>query len=1113
MRCSILRVCTLIAVAMMNGGLVMASDSEASDPAASDPAASDPAASDSAASDQTQQVGHPLFCSPHFSPLAMLPAHVLVVNTPADTVDVISLDQRKVLHRIAVGVDPVSISVRPDGKEAWVSNHVSDSVSVIDTDAQSVTFLQVIATIQQFDPERKATLFDEPMGIAFASNDKAYVALSSENQIAVVDVKTRRVVKHLSIPAQDPRAIVVRDQRLYVVPFESNNQTQLSGGSGNEIDGDLVTFDAWQHSIFNNNVLSLGHVVDIVKHPEVPDRDLFVFDTKTDKLIKSVETLGTLLYGMTVDSKGNVYLAQTDARNDVNGRSGTKKHGLPELENRAFLNQITKVRLSDLEAAETTFFDLEPVPPQHPEPSDALATPYAIEVTADDRVLVATAAGSDKLFTVDAESGQVLGRADVGAVPRGIAIEENEAQINAWVYNAVDDSVSIVDVTDPASPQVVESIGLDDPTDREIKLGRAWFNRAMGSTTGTYSCASCHPDGHTDQLLWVLQTPVVSGGDQIMPRSTMPIRGLRDTEPFHWDGIPGDPYGGNNSANVWGKVDRNSDPEDPKSPARHLIDGGLAATMLKHGSQLVNDEGKVGAFTAEQRDQMAKFMLAVPYPPAQKRPFTNTVSSTAKSGFELFHIKGHLDEKAKPNVCGDCHRMPFLVSTNTPGTGMDAPTWRGANDRFLILPQGRLNIIGFDFYRSVAERGIPEREVWQFSWQGQRRFDPVWDMVLEGSTGFSGTFARQVTISEATANDSITSELIDAFERGAAEQAIVLDVDGVLIESGTLDDDAVAKPVSLQFVKDSYVSKTAANQRFTTQQLMTMAGRGEFIGTLTARHGAKASAYDDPQPALWTAGAIEAQSGHQKFPIVYPGLSSFTIGARHVHHNARLFVDGRHVQGQVTVTGKDQVELQFESLPSVGMHLLQVQNQKGRFSNDFIFNVVESKRAADELVALRAYADRDIRHAIAQAIEDDNLGELRQHLGRRQQQGRINEQRPQTGSTPLSHAALYGRTEIAKTLIRRGAKVNGTNRDGNTPLHVAAFLGREDVVKLLIKEGGAIDATNRQGETPVDVVSSEWTDELAKLYQSIANATGIEIDLEAIQVARPNIVALLKSTQ
>ena len=183
-----------------------------------------------------------------------------------------------------------------------------------------------------------------------------------------------------------------------------------------------MTFDAWEHSIKNNNVLSLGHVVDIVKHPKVPDRDLFVFDTKTDQLIETVSTLGTLLYGLAVDSKGRAFIAQTDARNDVNGRAGTKKHSLAEMENRAFLNRITRVDFSAADRA-PKFFDLEPLPPQQPAPGTALATPFAIQVSDDDSTLVASASGSDKLFTVDAASGAVLGRVDVGAVPEGIALE------------------------------------------------------------------------------------------------------------------------------------------------------------------------------------------------------------------------------------------------------------------------------------------------------------------------------------------------------------------------------------------------------------------------------------------------------------------------------------------------------------------------------------------------------------------------------------------------------------------------------------------------------------------------------------------------------------------
>ena len=284
------------------------------------------------------KVGHPTFASPHANPIAVNGELVFVVNTPADTVDVIDAKSKKIKTRINVGVDPVGIGVRPDGKEVWVSNHVSDSVSVIDTDSSSPTYLQVVATVQEFDSRTKATTFDEPIGIAFASNEKAYVALSSENQIAVVDVASRKIKDRLIITAQDPRSIAVHGDRLYVIPFESNNKTQLSGGSRDKVDKDkdkdLYTFDAWEHSIRVNNVLSLGHVTDIVKHPDVPDRDLFVFDTKTDKLVQTVNTLGTLLYGVTVDSKGQVYIAQTDARNDANGRAGTKKHGMKEMENR-----------------------------------------------------------------------------------------------------------------------------------------------------------------------------------------------------------------------------------------------------------------------------------------------------------------------------------------------------------------------------------------------------------------------------------------------------------------------------------------------------------------------------------------------------------------------------------------------------------------------------------------------------------------------------------------------------------------------------------------------------------------------------------------------------------
>ncbi|MEY4566941.1 MAG: hypothetical protein RLY14_1911 [Planctomycetota bacterium] len=249
--------------------------------------------------------------SPQFQPVAVTSQYVFITNTPNNTLDVIDPISQQIVRQIDVGIEPVGLGIRPDGKEIWVANHLSDSVSVIDLDSKSLTFFQVVHTIQDFDPKTKATRFDEPVGIVFANNEKAYVSLSSESQVAVIDVAARRITKRLRIEAQEPRGMAVRNGKLFVIPFESNNQTQLSGGKKEDIDGNLVTFYAWNHSIQNNNVLSIGYVIDIVKNPQAPDRDLFIFDTESDELIETVSTLGTLLYGIAVDSIGNVFIFYT----------------------------------------------------------------------------------------------------------------------------------------------------------------------------------------------------------------------------------------------------------------------------------------------------------------------------------------------------------------------------------------------------------------------------------------------------------------------------------------------------------------------------------------------------------------------------------------------------------------------------------------------------------------------------------------------------------------------------------------------------------------------------------------------------------------------------------
>ena len=893
--------------------------------------------------------GHMNFESPHSNPIVHISTQnlVYVVNTPASTVDVIDMDTNEITVRIHVGVDPVGIAVKPDGTEVWVTNHVSDSISVIDSNPDSATRHQVLHTIQALHPTRKYPILDEPVGIVFANDEWAYAALSSSNRIVKISVKTRGIRQYLPVTAQDPRAITVRDDRLYVIPFESNNQTQISGCHPENLDTDpLCTFDAMEHVVQamdgSNQSTSAGYVADIVRDSRIPDRDLYIFNTQAASNIKNlppieiVDTLGTLLYGIAVDSDHRVFVAQTEARNDANGKAGTEGHGLAEMENRAFLNQITRVDCGGNQCGEPVFFDLEPLPPDDPAENMALATPFGIQISKDDSILVVTAAASNRVFTMDPNSGEILGRVDVGAIPRGLTLISDEAGApsEAWVYNALANTVSRVDLVNPAEPIVSATIELEDPTDPSLKLGRIMFNDAKASSSGTFACASCHPDGHTDQLLWVLDTPICSKDcDQIQPRLVQDIRGLRGSAPYHWDGIPGDPFGGVNTASHDVLLEPNCDIENEESCTLQLIDGSLETTMCDLDDCEVNEEGKAGKLSKDERDAMSKYLLSVPYPPSVERPYTNELTDWAMKGIHKFHYE---------NQCGNCHRLPFWVNTNIGGSGMDIPSWRGANDRWKNAPQNR-----FFFADRVAgdTGGFPERTAFTD--------DPdMYQMILEGSIGFTGTFARQITLNNVVKKYAYVKPLLDALEVSDFEEGSVLQGEGVIF-----DDEGVGTLITLDFHDDLYHVVGESMISYTRQELLELAAEDRLLVTLTSRLGEGVD-YDHPQPGIWDVGLPVVPLFGGNRPAEFPELvinSPMRLRGSHVYPNANIVVNGRRVAGEVRCEEgelpncKDNIVLvQLETLPETsGMHMLQLQNPHGLFSNDMPFFVLEEEEIAE----------------------------------------------------------------------------------------------------------------------------------------------------------------------
>jgi CubicO group peptidase (beta-lactamase class C family) len=141
------------------------------------------------------------------------------------------------------------------------------------------------------------------------------------------------------------------------------------------------------------------------------------------------------------------------------------------------------------------------------------------------------------------------------------------------------------------------------------------------------------------------------------------------------------------------------------------------------------------------------------------------------------------------------------------------------------------------------------------------------------------------------------------------------------------------------------------------------------------------------------------------------------------------------------------------------------------------------------------------------ALQGD-LAALRAHVAA----GADLDRRDPYGSTPLVVATTFGRTEAARVLVEAGADTGAANHEGSTPLHVAAFLCREGIVKLLLEAGAERRTRNTFSNTPFDSVVGSF-EEARPVYEAYARALapmGLELDLDRIRSARPEVAAMLR---
>lgn len=143
------------------------------------------------------------------------------------------------------------------------------------------------------------------------------------------------------------------------------------------------------------------------------------------------------------------------------------------------------------------------------------------------------------------------------------------------------------------------------------------------------------------------------------------------------------------------------------------------------------------------------------------------------------------------------------------------------------------------------------------------------------------------------------------------------------------------------------------------------------------------------------------------------------------------------------------------------------------------------------------------------AVITENVEALKQHI---EAGTNLNEKDPFGGSSPLISAALFGKTEMAKTLIEAGADINFQNNEGSTALHTASFFCRPAIVAMLLKKGSDKAIKNKFGSTAHESVAGSFA-EVKQIYEMMGKmleSMGLKLDYAYIEKTRPDIAKMLK---
>jgi YVTN family beta-propeller protein len=442
---------------------------------------------------------------------------LVVANNLDDSVSVINVagDANTKVAQVEVGDEPRTVAITPDKRLAYVTNQASATVSVID-----------LATNQK---TQDIPVGAGPYGIALTPDGaRAYVANSASNTVSVIDTAGNAVVATIDIPGVQPRGVAITNnnegqgqQFVYVTQFLS--QPTASGGPAQDQGSEGKVFvlsttdDAQIQGVITLSAHETAFAADRTKFGGGEADPTFAYPNQLQAIVLK---------------NGRGYLPNVAASPE-----GPVKFNV---DTQAFLSVFDVAAKSELSGGTINLHAA--VKNQTFKPKLFLANPWAIAFKHDGNEGYVASAASDVLAKITLDDNGVpsvvsvpaegdttrVALIDVGKNPRGIVI--NNADTRAYVMNYISKDVSVIDLTASPETETARIQSADLPAagsdGEKFLLGNELFNSSRGqfdegvaermSSEGWQSCASCHPDGLSDGVVWAFAAG---------PRKSIPLNG------------------------------------------------------------------------------------------------------------------------------------------------------------------------------------------------------------------------------------------------------------------------------------------------------------------------------------------------------------------------------------------------------------------------------------------------------------------------------------------------------------------------------------------------------------------------------------------------------------